>query len=102
MQKQTEAQTRLSIQQRQQQQHRPRIKQTMKSFGQASERRADPKTEKPEAARTAPLVTAYAAEDRAGNESAENRLGHDEPSEQKGAAGAEINQTGKKTSPVIC
>src|SRR5438477_6951015 len=101
MQKQAEAQTSLSIQQPQDQQHCPRIKQTVHSFGQTSERRANPKAKKPKTAKAAPLITAYVAKDRTGNESAENRLRHNEPSEQKSAAGAKINQTGEETAPVI-
>ena len=96
-----EAEARLSIQQREQQKNRCRANQTVQTLSQASERRAEPKTEEPEAAKTPALITAHTAENRSGDERAENRLGHNDPSEQKGAARAEINQTSQETAPII-
>ena len=101
MKEQAEAETRLSIQQCEQQKNRCRTNQTVQTLSQASECRAEPKTEEPEAAKTPALIPAHAAENRAGNERAENGLGHDDPSEQKGAARAKINQTGQETAPII-
>ena len=47
------------------------------------------------------LVTAYSAKDRTGDECAEERLGHDHSPEDGGSTGAEIDETGEKSAPVV-
>ena len=50
---------------------------------------------------TPSLITAHAAKNRARDERADERLGHDDAPEQKCAAEAKINQTGHEAAPVI-
>ena len=47
------------------------------------------------------LVTAHSTENRARDERADQRFGHDNAREQKGAAEAKINQAGNEAAPVI-
>jgi len=83
MKEQAEAETRLSIQQCEQQKNHCRTNQTVQTLSQASERRAEPKTEKPGAAKTSALIPAHAAENRAGNERMMIRPSKKAPHEQR-------------------
>ena len=47
------------------------------------------------------LITAYSTEKCAPDKCADERFGHDNAREQKGAAEAKINQAGNEAAPVI-
>ena len=71
----------------------------MQALGHAGEGGANPKTDKPGATALAPFVAADGAIDRARDEGAEKRLGHDDTPEEKSAAGAEMDEAGQKSAP---
>src|ERR1700730_12060978 len=74
---------------------RCRVDETMNTLGQTSERTTNPETEKPMPATMSILVPAQRAKDRAGDNRAEDRLGHDDPRQKECPAGTKINQSGE-------
>ena len=101
MEQETKAEPRFTEKYGEERDHAGRIKQAMNTFGQTSQRGADPKSEKPPVTKTTTLVTADSAKNRCGDEGAEKRFRHDDSPEQERAAGAEINQPSQKSAPVI-
>src|SRR4029077_1980038 len=90
-----------AIEHRQQYKNRRRIKEAEQTLGQTRESGANPKPGEQVTPMAPALITAQCAEDRASDERADERFGHDDAREQKCAAEAKINQTGNETAPVI-
>src|SRR5438067_828946 len=96
-----ETHSRFAIQHGEKKKNRQGINQTEQTLGQASQRAANPYTQKPPTASAPPLVTVNATKNCTGEESAEQRFGHENTPEHCGAPATKINQTRKESSPVV-
>src|SRR5205085_7964420 len=96
-----ESQPRFAIKNSEQNEKGERINQAEQTFGEARQGATNPKAEKPEIAPPPSLITIHAAKNCAGDESAENRLRHDDAAEDRRSETAKINQAAKKSAPVV-
>src|SRR5438067_2084703 len=71
----------------------------MQAFRHASQRHANPKAKEPTTPALPPFVAANRAVKRAGDQGAEDRLRHDDATENKRAATTEMYESGQETAP---
>ena len=71
----------------------------MEAFRHACNRATNPKTDEPGASAWPSFVTANRAVNRARDESAEERLGHENAVENKCPTTAELDESGEKAAP---
>src|SRR5262249_44580928 len=76
-----ESQARFPMHNGKQNENCERIEEPKQTFGQTRKRAANPKSKEPKRAAASPMITAHSAKNCAGDECAEDRLGHDHPSE---------------------
>mgnify|MGYP003694811297 CR=1 FL=1 len=99
--KSAESKTGLTVKNSEQKKNGDEVDQSENTFGHTGKGRANPETGEPDASMLPALVTTDCTKHPAGDKSAEDRLRHDDSSQEKRAAAGKINQTSQKAVPVI-
>ena len=95
----TKSKARFTIENGEQTQDCGRVEKPVQAFRHAGERDKNPKANEPSSASPPPFVAADRTIKGAGNQGAEDRLGHDHATENKRATTTEMNESGNETAP---